>query len=581
MKVMLKSYSIHIIILLLIPLSIFGVGNEGEVEGNKITKKSYLFYLLKGDSLFNAKEYKKSYEQFILAKKISPEKEGALTGLYNTSIYLTNYHIANKWTKKLYKVNSSETNLERLVYSSALIGDFDIIYKIINEKDSKKYKHSNKVILSRLAGWGMYNNNFFIESGKWFRKELKKYPKDNELKKGKKLTYKLLNKSKSTSDLFFIPFNYENSDTMKDGFYLLFNTKYGNVIDNINFSIGYQSVTPILDPEIITKYDIKSLINTDVSYNFDNRYYLVINDSLLFDTTGVENYSFIDSTFDTILDTVNVGNSNSNGNNNNVQNINIIQTELALSYQYKFSSLFSSEIMSKYAFIKNSSISSVFLIGNRNSFDIGDLKIDLGFSGAYYSSLYSSDINNIEYETNSDTLFYSNTDTSYYSNPLGNDEMKIAYLDTSTVTTTLTETRYTTSEVNKDNFYSVQFNPSISYTYKNFFLQGKGYLYSILDSFVYDNKLRYFIELKTAMSFKYVTTFSGYDFGEINILNTENNRYFSMGSDEDIDEFKYNYYIGIALHNKEKSLSFTYKYKQRIYDSYKINSHLIGLGYTF
>ena len=407
---------------------------------------------------------------------------------------------------------------------------------------------------------------------------MKKYPNDDELIKGKKLTNKLLNKRKSTSDLFFIPFKYEDSETMENGYYLFFNTKYGDFINNVNFSIGYQSVKPIINTEIVTKYDIKNIINTDITYNFDNKYYLIINDSLLFDTVGVNNFSFIDSTFYTVYDTVNTTN-NSNGNNE--RNINIIQTELALSYQYKFSTRFSSEIMAKYAFIKNSSINSVFLIGNRNSFDMGNLKFDLGFSGAYYSSLYNSIVNNVDSDIISDTLYYSITDTSFYENSLGNDEMRIARLDTSTIVTTQTETRYVTIQENQNNFYSVQFNPSMYYTYKNLFLQANGYFYSILDSFIYDGKLRYFIELKTALTFDYFTTFAGYDFGEINILNTDNNRYFSMTNIEDIDDFKYNYYLGATIHNKKQSLNFTYKYKQEIYDSYKINSHLIGLGYVF
>jgi len=89
------------------------------------------------------------------------------------------------------------------------------------------------------------------------------------------------------------------------------------------------------------------------------------------------------------------------------------------------------------------------------------------------------------------------------------------------------------------------------------------------------------VELKTVSSFDYITTFFGSEFGEINILNTDNNRYFSMTSSEDIDDFEYNYYLGATFHNKEKSLNFTYKYKHEIYNDYKINSHLIGFGFVF
>lgn len=273
--------------------------------------------------------------------------------------------------------------------------------------------------------------------------------------------------------------------------------------------------------------------------------------------------------------------TNTNGNGNNSRSLNITQAELALSYEYRFSTLLSSELMMKYSFLTNSSISSIYLIGENNRFNFGKLEIDLGFSGAYYSSIYSVELENLDVLTTHDSTFYSIIDTSVYVNPLGNDEMKISHMDTSSFTTTTTETRYITNQIMKDNFYSIQFNPSISYTYGGFFVQSKGYLYSILDSYNYDSKLRFFLESKVAYSFKYFTGFSGYNFGEVNILNTDNNRYFSMTNSEDIDNFDYTYYFGGSLHNSDKSLNLTYKFKKEVYNTYDIYSHLIGLGYIF
>ena len=83
MKILVNLLKINIFLIFTIYFSVFANENNAKPENNK----SYLHYLLKGDSLFNAKKYTKSYEQFYTAKKISSKKEGAIIGLYNSSIF--------------------------------------------------------------------------------------------------------------------------------------------------------------------------------------------------------------------------------------------------------------------------------------------------------------------------------------------------------------------------------------------------------------------------------------------------------------------------------------------------------------
>ncbi len=66
--------------------------------------------------------------------------------------------------------------------------------------------------------------------------------------------------------------------------------------------------------------------------------------------------------------------------------------------------------------------------------------------------------------------------------------MEISQIDTFSFTTTLTETKYLTEETKNENFYSLQFSPKISYVYDKYFIQAKGYFYSIIDSYTYNDK---------------------------------------------------------------------------------------------
>ena len=68
--------------------------------------------------------------------------------------------------------------------------------------------------------------------------------------------------------------------------------------------------------------------------------------------------------------------------------------------------------------------------------------------------------------------------------------------------------------------------------FNNFYLEYKGYIYSIFEKNSYNNKLRYFSELKGVNSYDYFALFSGCSFGDKILLNTDNNRYLNIDNND-------------------------------------------------
>ena len=78
--------------------------------------------LIKADRIYFSGDLYSAYEIYCSVEKNFPDNESALTGLYNTTVHSGDIKAAGEYAEKLYEINSSDLNRNRVIYSEALSG---------------------------------------------------------------------------------------------------------------------------------------------------------------------------------------------------------------------------------------------------------------------------------------------------------------------------------------------------------------------------------------------------------------------------------------------------------------------------
>ncbi|MBN1968518.1 MAG: hypothetical protein JXR48_07790 [Candidatus Delongbacteria bacterium] len=423
-----------------------------------------------GNKSFSQKKYRESYNLFIEAFYTNENREEALVGLYNSSIYTLENKMALKFANLLFEKFPTELNFQRILYANAINGNLSECLKLIKSKNLT-FDKKKDIVFS--TGSGFINNYYAFESAEWYGNYMEDMD-DPIMRDLHKQQAKLVRDKPFREEIVYGNYWYKN-DLFDNGYFLYLSSEIGDYKRKGKVNYNFQKSSSKGMKKIETEYDIRQYGATELNYKYNNKYYLETNDSLLLDTTEIYNLTVYDSLFTnkTLTEKIKIREQ--------------IQNDISFVFSEKFSSMYNIDLYVGYTNVTNGFIEEVFHGGVRNCFSFLNSSF---FFDAGISSIKNMKIGKM---TLIDSLIiknqYTNTDTT-----ISSGVITIMSLDTTSVYTLRTESEFEGFVLEFEKSLHGDFRAGFEFYVKEYTLSGSLTATRFLESDTYDNKIRYRFE---------------------------------------------------------------------------------------
>jgi|GEM_PF-2357450 len=239
--------------------------------------------LIKGDEYYFKGNLEGALDLYFQAESFRSENEGAKEGIYNASINSGGIKTANEYAYKLLKIQNSQINQDRVIYSDALLGKTSAAEKFL--KQEKDY-YRKKAIYS-LAGWGLKQTGYSIKTADWYKKAMDDGFKSDEFAIGYRESSKLVRDDNKYLDATISLYNYGGNDLLTTGYNLNLNYNFGPSQHKFNINLVMQGTGINQDMNMLDKIIISG---ADTTYSkYDSKFYDTIGQYELF---GQYNYFY-------------------------------------------------------------------------------------------------------------------------------------------------------------------------------------------------------------------------------------------------------------------------------------------------
>jgi len=195
--------------------------------------------LIKGDEYYFKGNLEGALDLYFQAESIDPYNQGAKEGIYNASINSGGIKTANDYAYKLLKLQNSQINQDRVIYSDALLGKTSSAEKFLKtEKDF----YGRKAIYS-LAGWGLKQTGYSIKTADWYKKAMDDGFKSDEFETGYRQASKLLIDENKYLDVIFSFYDYGDNELLLGGYNFNLNYNFGPQTHKFNVNLVMQGTS--------------------------------------------------------------------------------------------------------------------------------------------------------------------------------------------------------------------------------------------------------------------------------------------------------------------------------------------------
>lgn len=192
--------------------------------------------LIKGDEYYFKGDLERALDLYFQAESVDPGNTAAKEGIYNASINSGGIKTANDYAYKLLKINNSQLNQDRVIYSDALLGKTSSAEKFL--KTEKDY-FRRRVIFS-LAGSGLSQTGYYMKTAEWYKKALDAGFKSDDFKTAYGRSAKLIADDKKYLDLIVSIYDYSGSDLLTGGYNFNLNYNFGPNQHKFNVNLVMQ-----------------------------------------------------------------------------------------------------------------------------------------------------------------------------------------------------------------------------------------------------------------------------------------------------------------------------------------------------
>jgi hypothetical protein len=195
--------------------------------------------LIKGDEYYFKGNLEGALDLYFQAESIDPSNQGAKEGIYNASINSGGIKTANDYAYKLLKLQNSQINQDRVIYSDALLGKTSGAEKFLKQE---KDFYRRKAIYS-LTGWGLKQTGYSIKTADWYKKAMDDGFKSDEFETGYRESSKLLKDDNKYLDVIFSFYDYGGNDLLLGGYNFNLNYNFGPQKHKFNVNLVMQGTS--------------------------------------------------------------------------------------------------------------------------------------------------------------------------------------------------------------------------------------------------------------------------------------------------------------------------------------------------
>ena len=229
--------------------------------------------LVKGDGFYFKGDMLKALEYYYEAENSDPENAGAMTGIYNASINSGGIKTANKYANKLIKLNNSELNQDRVIYSDALLGKTSYAEKLLRSG----IDYFRKKQIYSLAGRGLSQTGYYQNTADWYNKAMNGGFGSEDFRKAYSALLPKLNEDRRFLDVIFSFYDYGSNELLLGGYNFNINYNFGKARHRFNTNFVMQGTR--IDPAKNQKLGF--LFYDDIGqYEFFGQYNYTLNSAL-------------------------------------------------------------------------------------------------------------------------------------------------------------------------------------------------------------------------------------------------------------------------------------------------------------
>jgi len=195
--------------------------------------------LTKGDEYYFKGNLEGALDLYFQAESIDPKNIGAKEGIYNASINSGGIKTANDYAYKLLKIQNSQINQDRVIYSDALLGKTSSAEKFLKQE---KDFYRRKAIYS-LTGWGLKQTGYSIKTADWYKKAMDDGFKSDEFETGYRESSRLLIDDNKYLDVIFSFYDYGDNELLLGGYNFNLNYNFGPQTHKFNVNLVMQGTS--------------------------------------------------------------------------------------------------------------------------------------------------------------------------------------------------------------------------------------------------------------------------------------------------------------------------------------------------